>query len=72
MVCTLITANAGIALFGAVATVGMIILLITGDLTETGEGFDLKLFSRHLNVAIVPLLIVSVFIVIMKLLAVIS
>ena len=72
MVCTVITATVGTALFGAVAVIGMLILLIAGDLTETGEGFDLKLFSSHLNVAVIPLLIVSIFIVIMELLAVIS
>jgi hypothetical protein len=72
MVCTVITATAGTALFGAVAVIGMIILLIAGDLTEASEGFDLKPFSRHLSFAVIPLLLVSTFIVIMKLLAVIS
>jgi hypothetical protein len=72
MVCTLITDTAGTLIFGAVAVVGMIILLIAGDLTETGEGFSLKLFSSRLNVVIIPLLIVSVFVLIMKSLAVIS
>jgi hypothetical protein len=72
MVCTVINATAGTLIFGAVAVVGMIILLIAGDLTETGDRFNLKLFSNHLNVAIVPLLIVSIFILIMESLAVIS
>ena len=72
MVCTEISATVGTTLLGAVAVIGMILLLIAGDLAETGERFSLKLFSSHLNVAIVPLLIISVFILIMKSLAVIS
>lgn len=72
MVCTIITTTAGAVLFGAVAVIGMILLLIAGDLTDTSGGLDLKLFSRHLTVAVIPLLIVSTFIVIMEVLAVIS
>ena len=72
MVCTLITSMAGAALFGTVAVIGMIILLVTAELTDTSGGLNLKIFSRHLTVAVVPLLIVSIFIAIMELLVVIS
>ena len=72
MVCTVITATTGPALFGVVAVIAMIILLVTADLADASEGSALRLFSRHLTVAVIPLLIVSTFIVIMEVLAVIS
>ena len=72
MVCTLITSTAGATLFGTIAVIGMIILLVAAELTDAGGGLNLKLFSSHLTVAVIPLLIVSIFIAVMELLVVIS
>jgi len=72
MVCTVITAATGSALFGAVALIAMIILLVTADLADASGGSTLGLFSRHLTVAVIPLLVVSAFTLIMKVLPVFS
>ena len=72
MVCIVSTSTAGAALFGAIVVVGMIILLITGDIADTSVGVNFKLFTRLLTIAVIPLLIVSTFIVIMELLTFIS
>ena len=72
MVSTVISGIAGSALFGAVAVVATVILLVTSDLADASGGSILRLFSRHLAAAVIPLLVVSVFTVIMKVLQAIS
>ena len=68
MGCTVITATPGPALAGLVAILFMTILLVTQELSDVRGGVALRLFSRHLVVAIIPLLVVSTFILIMRLL----
>ena len=72
MASTVISGIVGSAAFGAVAVVSTVVLLVASDLADASGGPTLKLFSRHLAVAVIPLLVVSVFTVIMKVLQAIS
>jgi hypothetical protein len=72
MVCTVITATAGPALAGLVAILAMVILLIFQELSDAREVTALRLLSRHLTVAVIPLFVASVFIFIMELLQILS
>ena len=68
MVCTVISGTTGSALFGAVVVITMVILLVTSDLADASGWSSLRLFGRHLAAAVIPLLVVSVFTIIMKVL----
>jgi hypothetical protein len=58
----------GVASLGAVAMIGLIVFLVAKELFATTTEFRFNVFSRHLSVAVIPLLTVFAFIVIMKVL----
>ncbi len=70
MVCTMITTTITAAAIGAVAVIGLITLSITEELASASQSSTLRLFSRNLTVAVIPLLIVFASILIMEVLKV--
>lgn len=72
MVSTVTTTTIAEASIGAAAVIGLITLLVIRELAAATAGSTLKLFTRHLTVAVIPLLIVFAFIVIIEVLELIS
>jgi hypothetical protein len=66
MVCIIIAPTAVTTLVGIFTMVGMLILLIAQELADAGGGLGLKLLSRHLTVAVIPLFIILALIVLMS------
>lgn len=71
MISTVVTANAGTVSLSAAATVGLVVLLMAGELAGVGEGEFLKVFRRNILVFAMPLLAVFSCIVIVACLRVI-
>ena len=63
VITTAITASAG-----GIAVIGLIVLLVTRELADASEQPAIQLFSRHLAVFAMPLLVAFAFIVIMEVL----
>jgi len=70
MVSTVITTTVVAASVAVVAVVGLVLLLVAGELAGAGESPDTRpgLLSRHFVAFAAPLLIVFAFIVVMKVL----
>ena len=72
MVCTVVTTTIATASISAIAVIGLIILLVARELADTSESPTLRLFNRHLIVAMIPLFLVFIFIVAVEVMQVIS